>query len=112
VFENKTLRRIFGVTGRWRNLHTEELHNSYSSPDVIRMIKEMRVRWAGHVARMEEMRDANKILVRKPEGGRPLINPRLDMIILKWIGLVYTGFIWLRIGTTALVNAVMNLRVP
>jgi hypothetical protein len=57
VFENWVLRRIFGpkrheVTGNWRKLHNEELHNLYSSPNTIRMIKSRRVRWAGHVARM------------------------------------------------------------
>jgi hypothetical protein len=56
VFENRVLRRIFGpkrdeVTGGWRKLHNEELHNLYSSPSVIRMIKSRRMRWAGHVAR-------------------------------------------------------------
>jgi hypothetical protein len=57
VFENRVLRRIFGpkrdeVTGGWRKLHNEELHNLYSSPVVIRMIKSRRMRWAGHAARM------------------------------------------------------------
>jgi hypothetical protein len=57
VFENRVLRRIFGskkyeVTGGWRKLHNEELHNFYSSPSIIRMIKSRRMRWAGHVARM------------------------------------------------------------
>jgi hypothetical protein len=63
VFENRVLRRIFGpktdeVTGGWRNLHNEELHNLYSSPSIIRMIKSRRMRWAGHVARMGEKRNA------------------------------------------------------
>jgi hypothetical protein len=57
VFENRLLRRIFGpkrdqVTGDWRKLHNEELHNFYSSPDIIRMIKSRRIRWTGNVARM------------------------------------------------------------
>jgi hypothetical protein len=57
VFENRVLRRIYGpkvdeVTGEWRKLHSEELHNLYSSPDIIRQIKSRRMRWAGHVARM------------------------------------------------------------
>jgi hypothetical protein len=61
VFENRVLRRIFGpkrdeVTGEWRKLHNEELHNLYSSLDIIRQIKSRRMRWAGHVARMEEER--------------------------------------------------------
>jgi hypothetical protein len=57
VFENRVLRRIFGpnrddMTGDWRKLHNEELHNLYYSPNIIRMIKSRRMRWAGHVARM------------------------------------------------------------
>jgi hypothetical protein len=71
------LRRIFGpkrdeVTGGWRKLHNEELHNLYSSPSIIRMIKSRRIRWAGHIARMWEKRNAYRILVGKPEGKKPL----------------------------------------
>jgi hypothetical protein len=81
VFENRVLRRIFGpkrdeVTGGWRKLHNEELHNLHSSPSVIRMIKSRRMRWAGHVARMGEKRYAYRILVGIPEGKRPLGKPR------------------------------------
>jgi hypothetical protein len=61
------------VTGGWRKLHNEELHNLYSSPSTIRMIKSRRVRWAGHVARMGEKRNAYRIL-GNPEGKRPLGN--------------------------------------
>jgi hypothetical protein len=73
VFENKVLRRIFGpkrdeVTGGWRKLHNEELHDLYYSPSIIRTIKSRRMRWAGHVARMR---------VGKPEGKRSLGRPRL-----------------------------------
>jgi hypothetical protein len=80
VFENRVLRRIFGlqrdkVTGGWRKLH-EELHNLYSSPNIIRMIEPRRMRWAGHVARMGKKRNAYSILVGKPEGKRPLGRPR------------------------------------
>jgi hypothetical protein len=60
------------VTGGWRKLHNEVLHSLYSSPSIIRMIKPRRMRWAGHVARMEEKRNAYRILVGKPEGKRPL----------------------------------------
>jgi hypothetical protein len=63
MFENRVLRRIFGpkrdeVTGEWRKLHREELRDLYSSPSIIRIIKSRRIRWAGHVARMEEKRNA------------------------------------------------------
>jgi hypothetical protein len=60
------------VTGGWRKLHNEEFHNLYSSPSIIRIIKSRRMRWAGHVARMREKRNAFRILVVKPEGKRPL----------------------------------------
>jgi hypothetical protein len=71
------LRRIFApkrdeVTGGWRKLHNEELHNLYSSPSIIRVIKSRRMRWAGHVARMGEKKYAYRILVGKSEGKRPL----------------------------------------
>jgi hypothetical protein len=74
VFENRVLRRIFGlkrdeITGDWRKLHNEELHNLYSSPNIIKMIKSMRMGWAGHVARMGETRNACRILVGKPVEG-------------------------------------------
>jgi hypothetical protein len=76
VFENRVLRRIFGpkrdeVTGGWRKLHNEELHNLYSAPCIIRMIKSRRMRWAGHVTRIEERMNSYRILVEKPEGKRP-----------------------------------------
>jgi hypothetical protein len=60
----------------WRKLHNEELHKLYSSPNIIRMIKSRRMRWAGHVIRMGETRNAYRILVGKPEGKRPLGRPR------------------------------------
>jgi hypothetical protein len=73
VFENRVLRRIFGperdeVTGEWRKLHNEELYDLNSSPSIIRIIKSRRMRWAGHVARMGEKRNAYRLLVGKPEG--------------------------------------------
>jgi hypothetical protein len=64
------------VTGGWRKLHNEELYGLYSSPGIVRVIKARRMRWAGHVARMGEVRGAYNILVGKPEGRRPLGRPR------------------------------------
>jgi len=77
VFENMVLRRIFGprrdeVTGEWRRLHNEELNDLKSSPNVVRVIKSRRIRWAGHVARMGEEREVYRFLVGKPEEKRPL----------------------------------------
>jgi hypothetical protein len=84
VFENKVLRRIFGpkrdkVRGEWRRLHNKELYALYSSPNIIRVMKSRRLRWAGHVARMGERRGAYRVLVGKPERSRPLGRPRLHM---------------------------------
>jgi hypothetical protein len=77
VFENRVLKRIFGpkrdeVSGGWRKSHNEELHNLYPSPNIVRMIKSRRMRWAGYVARMGKKRNAYRILVGKPERKRPL----------------------------------------
>jgi hypothetical protein len=110
VFENRVLRRIFGpkrdeVTGEWRKLHNEELHDLYSSPSIIRIIKSQRMRLAGHVARMGEKRNAYRLLVRKPEGKRPLGRPRrrwvdnIRMDLGEVDGVMWTGLVWLRIGT-------------
>jgi hypothetical protein len=80
LFENRVLRRICGpkrdeVKGGWRKLHSEQLHNLLSSPNIIKTIKSVAMRAAGHVARMGDMRNAYKILVRKLEGRRPLRRP-------------------------------------
>jgi hypothetical protein len=77
VFENKVLRRIFGpkrdkLTAEWRKLHNEELNYQHSSPNIIRVCKWRRMRWAGNVARNQERRGAYRVLVRKPEGNRRL----------------------------------------
>jgi len=85
VFENMVLRRIFGprrdeVTGEWRRLHNEELNDLHSSPNIVRVIKSRRMRWAGHVARMREERGAYRVLVGKPEGKRPLGRPRIRWV--------------------------------
>jgi len=124
VFENMLLRRIFGprrdeVTGEWKRLHNEELNDLYSSPNIVRVIKWRRMRWAGHVARMGEGRGVCRVLVGKPEGRRPLGRPRRRWVYnikmdlqevgcgyMDWIGLAQDRDMW-----RTLVSAVMNLRV-
>jgi hypothetical protein len=81
VFENRVLRRIFGskrveATREWRKLHEEELNDLSSSPNIVRVIKSRKMRWAGYVARMGEGRGVYRILVGKPEGIRRLGRPR------------------------------------
>jgi hypothetical protein len=81
VFENRVLRRIFepkrdDLTREWRKLHREELNDLYCSPYILRVIKSKRMRWAGDVARMGEMRGVHMVLVGTPEGRRPLGRPR------------------------------------
>jgi hypothetical protein len=108
------------VTGGWRKLHNEELHNLYSSPSIIRIIKSRRMRWAGHVARLGEKRNVYRLLVGKPEGKRSLGRPRrrwidnIKMVLLEiglnvvdWIGLTQDRYSW-----RALVKSVMNLWFP
>jgi hypothetical protein len=80
--------RIFGpkrdrVTGGWSKVHKEELHNLYSSPSIIRIIKSRRMRWAGHMARMVEKRNVYRLLVGKAKGKRPLGRPRCRMDNIK-----------------------------
>ena len=80
VFENRNLRKIFGPkrneNGQWRRLQNAEIHSLYRSPNIVRVIKSRRLRWAGHVARMEKGRSALKTLTGKPRGKRPLLRPR------------------------------------
>jgi hypothetical protein len=125
MFENRVLRRIFGpqrdqVTGQWRKLHNEELHNLYSSTYIIRQIKSRKMTWAGHVKRKGQGRNVYRVLVGKPEGKRPLEKPRrrwedgikMDLKETGWGG----GVEWIHLAQDrdrwlALMNAVMNLRV-
>ncbi|KAJ4449908.1 hypothetical protein ANN_01315 [Periplaneta americana] len=106
VFENKVLRKIFGtkrddVTGEWRKIYNAELHALYSSPDIIRNIKSRRLRWAGHVARMSESRNAYKVLVGRPEGKRPFRRPRRrweDTIKINLREVGYDGRDWINLA--------------
>ena len=125
MFENRVLRRIFGptrdrVTGEWRKLHNEELNDLYSSPNIVRVRKSRRLRWAGHVARMEEGRVVYKVLVGKPEGKRPLGRPRRrweDNIKMDLQEVGRGGGDWMEFAQDrdrwrVLVSTVMNFRVP
>ena len=81
MFENRVLSRIFGpkrdgVTGEWRKLHAEEFNDLYCSPNIVRVIKSSRTRWAGHVARMGDRRGLYRVLVGEPDGRRPLRRPK------------------------------------
>ena len=110
MFESRVSRIMFElkryeVTREWRKLHTEELNNLYSPPNIVRVIKSTRMRWVGHVARMGEGRGVHRGLVRKIEGRRPLGRPRRRwedniQMDLQEVGCrAWTGLIWLRIGT-------------
>jgi hypothetical protein len=125
VFENRVLRRIFRpkrdeATGCWRGLHNEELRNLYSSPSIIRRIKSRRMRWAEHVARMGEKRIARRIKVGTPEGKRQLgrrrhrwvHNIEMDLREIEWVDMDWIDLAQDRDQWRALVNTVMNLRVP
>jgi len=125
VFENMVLRRIFGprrdeVAGECRRLHNEELNDWNSSPNIVRVIKSRRMRWAGRVARMGEERGVYRFLLVNPEGRRPLGRPRRRLVDNTRVNLEEVGCGYMDwIGPTqdrdrwrTLVNAVMNLRVP
>jgi len=125
VFENMVLRRIFGprrdeVTGERKNLHNEELSDLYASSNIVRVIKSRRMKWVGHVARSGERRVLYWVLVGKLEGKTPLgrtrcrweDNIKMDHLevgcgLMDWIELAQDTNRW-----RALVNEVMNLRVP
>ena len=104
VFENMVLRRIFGsrrdeVTGEWRRLHIEELNDLYFSPNTVRVIKSIRMRWAGHVARMVEESGVYRVLVGKPEGKNHLGDLGVDgWIILGWISRRWDVGMWTGLG--------------
>ena len=106
------------VKGEWRSLYDEELYDLYSSPNIVRVIKFRRIRWAWHVARMGEERGVYRVLVGKQEGRRPLGRPRRGWVdnirmdlqevgcgYMDWIGLAQDRDSW-----RTLVSEVMNLR--
>ena len=87
VFENRVLRKVFGpkrveVTGEWRKLHNEELNDSYSLPNIVRLVKWRRIRWTGHVARMGKDRGVQRVLVGKPEGKSSNPTGGMDICLL------------------------------
>ena len=123
--ENRLLRRVFGpkrdeVIGEWRKLHNAELNDLFSSPNIVRVIKSRRIRWAGHLTRMWERRGVYMVLVEKPAGKRPLGRPRrrwednikMDLQEVGWGSMDWIDLTEDRDRWRALVNAVMNLRVP
>ena len=100
VLRRLSVSRKDEVTGEWRRLHNEQLNDLYSSPNIVRVIKSRRMRWAGHVARMGEEREVYMFLVGKPEGRRPLGRPRLRWVDnirmdLQEVGCGYTDCIGL-----------------
>ena len=124
VFENRVLRKVFGtkrdeVTGEWRKLHNEELNDLYSLPNIVRVVKSKRMRWAGHVAHMGDNRVVERVLVGKPEGKRPLGRPsrwedniKMDLQEVgggrgDWMELAEDGD-----RLRALVDTVRDFRVP
>jgi hypothetical protein len=124
TFENRVSRKIFGIKreedSTWRKLHNDEIHNLYSSPIIVRVIKSMRMRWAGHIVRMGDGGYVYRILVGRLEGKRPLEihrcrwedNIKMD---LREIGIDGANWIQLaqnRVQWRAFVNTVMKLRVP
>jgi hypothetical protein len=125
VLVNRVLRKIFvpkrdEVTGEWTKLHNMELNELCSSPNIIRVVKWSRMRWAEYIARMGEKRGVYRVLVGKPEGKRQLRRPMCrqeDNIKMDIQELGCEGMDWIELAPyrdrwRALVNAVMNLRFP
>jgi hypothetical protein len=118
---NRVLRRIFGprrdeVTGGWRKLQTDELHDFFPSPIIIRIIKSRTMKWAGHVTQMEK----RTVLAGKQDRKRPLGRPRrrwidnmkVDHVEIGWAGVDWIGLAQDRYSSSAIVNVVMKFRAP
>ena len=125
VFENRVIRRIFRpkrdeITPEWRKLHNEELNEMHPSPNIFRVIKSRRMRWAGHVASMGESTGVYRVLVGRPEGKRPLGRPRgrvednikMDLHEVRCVGMDWIYLARERDRWRALVNVVIKFRVP
>jgi hypothetical protein len=118
------LRKIFGPKREedesWRKLHNDKLHSLYSSPNIVRVIKSRRMRWAGHMECRGERRGVYRVLVGRPEGKRPLERPRRrweDNIKMGLRELGFYGANWIQLAQDRVqwrdfLNTVMNLRVP
>jgi hypothetical protein len=112
MFEKRALSRILGpmkdvLRGWWRKLHNEELHDLYSSPSIIKIIKSRRMRWVEPVTCIGDKRNVYRLLVENPEGKRPLGRPRrrwidnikmdlseLGLSVVDWIGLAQDRYRW------------------
>jgi hypothetical protein len=124
VFKNRLLRKIFGPKreedGLWRRLHNDELHDLYSSLNIVRVIKSRRMKWAGYVARTREGRGAYRVFAGRPDGKRPLGRPRrrwegnikIDLREIELDGANWIQLAQDRVQWRAFMNTVMNLRVP
>jgi hypothetical protein len=115
-----SLFQIYIYIYTWRKLHNKELHDLYSSPSIISVVRSRRMKWAGHVTGMGEKRNAYRLLMGKPEGKRPLGRPRqrwvdnirMDIVEVGWGDMDWIGLTQDRDRWRALVNSVLSLWFP